>query len=94
MMIVEMDVRCHLYGDEFSAKKVEELTGLTLENKIEVGEIATRGIYKGTPIPYGNGELTPPSNFKDINDFGLEWIASISSPTKTHALPPLFSSFS
>jgi hypothetical protein len=75
MMIVDMDVRCHLYGDEFSPKKVEELTGITLENKIEVGEIATRGRYKGTPTPYGNGEIIPPSNYKDTNDFGLEWIA-------------------
>jgi hypothetical protein len=31
-MIVNMDVRCHLYGDEFSPKKVEQLTGITLHN--------------------------------------------------------------
>jgi hypothetical protein len=75
MMIKEMDIRCHLSGDEFSPKKVEELIGITLENKIEVGETATRGRYRGTPIPYGNGELIPPSNSKDTKDFGLEWIA-------------------
>lgn len=76
-MIVDMDVRCHLYGDNFSAKKVEELTGLTLNNKMKFGEIATRGKYKGTPIPYGNGELSPPSEYKEKDDFGLEWISLI-----------------
>ncbi|MDX8363357.1 hypothetical protein [Cytobacillus sp. IB215316] len=76
-MIVDMDVRCHLYGNMFSAKKVEELTGLTLDNKVEVGDIATRGKYKGMPTPYGNGELSPPSEYKEKNDFGLEWISLI-----------------
>lgn len=70
-----MDIRCHLYGVEFSPKRAEELTGITLENKIEVGEIVSKGRYRGTPIPYGNGELIPPINFKVANDFGLEWIA-------------------
>ncbi len=74
-MIKEMDIRCHLYGDEFSPNRVEELTGITLENKIEVGEIATKGRYRGKPTPYGNGELIPLSKYKETNDFGLEWIA-------------------
>ncbi|WP_214484876.1 hypothetical protein [Bacillus sp. SM2101] len=64
-MTVDMSVKCHLYGNRFSAKKVEELTGLTLDNKLEIGEIATRGRYKGTPSPYGNGELSPPSEYKE-----------------------------
>ncbi|MEI2358716.1 hypothetical protein [Mesobacillus zeae] len=77
MMIVDMDVRCHLYGEKFSAKKVEELTGLTLDNKMEIGDIATMGKYKGTPTPYGNGELLPPNKYKQRDDFGLEWISLI-----------------
>lgn len=71
-MIVDMDIRCHLYGKQFSPKKVEQLTGLILENKKEVGDIATRGMFKGKPTPYANGELVPPQKG---NDFGLEWIA-------------------
>jgi hypothetical protein len=42
---------------------------------MEVGELATKGIYKGAPTPYGNGQLIPPGNYKEKNDFGLEWIA-------------------
>lgn len=64
MMILDMDVRCHIYGNKFSAKKVEELTGLTLENKKEIGEIATRGKYKGTPFPYGKENLLLQVNIK------------------------------
>ena len=31
--------------------------------KVEVGEIAIRGRYRGTPTPYGNGELILPINY-------------------------------
>lgn len=42
MMIKEMDIRCHFYGEKFSPKVVEKQSGIRLENKIEVGDI-TRG---------------------------------------------------
>lgn len=45
-MIMEMDIRCHFYGEKFSPKKVEQLTGFTLENKIEVGDILHKGKTK------------------------------------------------
>ncbi|MDP5277224.1 hypothetical protein [Chengkuizengella axinellae] len=47
-MIKEMDIRCHLYGERFSPTKVEQLTGISLENKIEVGDILSNGRNKGT----------------------------------------------
>lgn len=74
-MIKEMDIRCHFYGEKFSPKVVEQLTGFTLENKIEVGEISHKGRNKGKPSDYGNGELCPPKDYKDKEDFGLLWIA-------------------
>ncbi|MEH7014699.1 hypothetical protein V7087_28470 [Neobacillus niacini] len=75
MMIKEMDIRCHFYGEKFSPKVVEKLIGITLKNKIEVGDISNRGRNKGKPADYGNGELCPPKDFKDNEDFGLYWIA-------------------
>ncbi|AGK54609.1 hypothetical protein B1NLA3E_14315 [Bacillus sp. 1NLA3E] len=75
MMIMEMDIRCHFYGEKFSPKKVEQLTGFTLENKIEVGDILHKGKNKGKPSDFGNGELCPPNDIRDKEDFGLLWVA-------------------
>jgi len=59
-MIEELDVRCHLSGDKFSPKKVEELTGVKLIQKKEVGEIGiTKGPFKGQPVKYGSSVLCP-----------------------------------
>ncbi|MEY9977914.1 hypothetical protein ABH968_002860 [Lysinibacillus sp. RC79] len=74
-MIKDMDIRCHFYGEEFSPKVVEQLIGIKLENKIEVGDISKIGRNKGKPSDYGNGELCPPKDFKDTEDFGLHWLA-------------------
>ena len=75
MMIKKMDIRCQFYGKKFSPKVVEKQSGITLENKIEVGDITNRGKNIGKPSDYGNGELCPPKDFKDNEDFGLYWIA-------------------
>ena len=74
-MVNEMDIRCCFYGENFSPTVVEQLSGVTLENKIEVGDILKRGIDKGKPSNYGKGELCPPKDFKDNEDFGLNWLA-------------------
>ncbi|WP_167555399.1 DUF4279 domain-containing protein [Gottfriedia acidiceleris] len=75
MMITEMDITCHLYGDNFSPNKVEQLTGLTLMNKIEVGDIRTKGVYKDKASPYGDCVLYPPEKHKQTDDYGLLWLA-------------------
>lgn len=75
MMIRDMDIRCHFYGEKFSPKVVERLSGIKLENKIEIGDISKRGRNKGKPSDYGNGKLSPPKDFKDKEDFGLYWLA-------------------
>jgi hypothetical protein len=44
-------------GEHFSPRQAEELTCLTLSNKLELGEIATRGRYKGKPRPFGAAHI-------------------------------------
>ncbi|MFB5284684.1 hypothetical protein [Peribacillus sp. Hz7] len=73
-MIKEMDIRCHLYGESFSPMKIEKSTGITLENKIEVGDIVSKGRCKGELSSYGNGELCPQDEYKNSEDYGLLWI--------------------
>ena len=57
-------VNIYFYGENFSPKKLKELTGdgidkINLPSKTkmtilaEVGEIGTTGRYKGEPMPYG-----------------------------------------
>lgn len=74
-MIIKMDIRCHFYGEQFSPKVFEQLTGLSLMNKIEVGEYLKVGINKGNPSDYGSGQLCPPIEFEGNEDFGFGWIA-------------------
>lgn len=76
-MIKEMDIRCHFYGEKFSPNTVEQLTGVSLINKIEIGEISDKGRNKGKPSAYGKAELCPPAECKDKEDYGLLWIAEI-----------------
>lgn len=73
-MIKEMDIRCVLSGECFSPDKIEKLMGLTLKNKIEVGEIISKGRYREEPSAYGSGELYPPDECKNSEDYGLIWI--------------------
>ncbi|QKE76085.1 hypothetical protein HPK19_25100 (plasmid) [Arthrobacter citreus] len=75
-MIEELDVRCHLSGDKFSPKKVEELTGVKLIQKKEVGEIGTKGPFKEQPVKYGSGVLCPPEGivYLDYNN-KIYWVA-------------------
>jgi hypothetical protein len=49
--------KCSLYGEGFSPKAAEVLTGLSFKEKNELHEIGTRGRYIGKPIPYGNAIL-------------------------------------
>ncbi|MET3195218.1 hypothetical protein [Bacillus sp. OAE603] len=74
-MITEMNIACHIYGDNFSPNKVEQLTGLTLSKKIEIGDITAIGVYKGKPSHYGDCVLYPPENHKQSEDYGLLWLA-------------------
>lgn len=72
-----MDIRCLLTGRHFSPKILEQLTGLTLENKVEVGELRKGGRKRGKPSEDGSGELCPPKDLSGKKDFGLLWIAEV-----------------
>ncbi|MBM6617091.1 hypothetical protein [Bacillus suaedaesalsae] len=74
-MIKEMDIRCHLFGENFSPKKLKEFAGIVLENRIEVGDELTKGRFKGKPSPEGYGVLCPPIEYRNSDDFGLHWVA-------------------
>ena len=59
-MIDELRLSVLLRGDAFSPKEAERATGLNLQDKLEVGEIATKGRYRGKPVPYGTAQLEAP----------------------------------
>jgi hypothetical protein len=59
-MIEEISVSVNFCGNKFSPHKAEEVTGLALSNKIEFGDIALSGKYKGKPVPYGSRTLKVP----------------------------------
>jgi hypothetical protein len=51
--MVELRPILTLWGEQFSPRRAEEATGLTLVHTKEPGEIGERGRYKGLPLPYG-----------------------------------------
>lgn len=61
-----------LWGEQFSPRRAEELTGLALSGRVEPGELAHWGRYKGQPSPYGAASLEVPP---DIEQGGrLAWM--------------------
>jgi len=61
-MIDELRLSVLLRGETFSPKEAEKSTGLNLVDKLEVGEIAIRGRYRGKPVPYGTAQLEVPDD--------------------------------
>ena len=59
-MIDELRLSVLFRGEKFSPKEAEERTGIPLQDKLEVGEVAQRGPYKGKSVPYGSGLLKVP----------------------------------
>ena len=53
-MMKTVRVHASLFGDNFSPSLLEELTGLSLDGKKEVGNICN---YKGIPRTYGSASL-------------------------------------
>ncbi len=56
--MIKIRAYCLLQGMNFSPALAESRTGLSLENKNEVGETGRSGRYKDRPVPYGSAELT------------------------------------
>lgn len=67
-----------LMGDKFSPKIVEEKTGITFTEKNEIGDIGTKGMNRGKPIPYGSATLYPPIEVINPEYYysGFDWIIS------------------
>ncbi|WP_078410723.1 hypothetical protein [Priestia abyssalis] len=76
-MIKEIDVACHLSGSNFSPNKLEQMTGIELVRKTEVGDIFKLGINRGNVSTYGYGVLYPPKEESQAEDFGLDWVANV-----------------
>jgi hypothetical protein len=53
-----------LWGERFSPRRAEEVTGLTLARAVEPGEIGVRGQFKGLPLPYGAAFLEVPADIE------------------------------
>lgn len=78
-MIDELRLSVLFKGEEFSPKKAEEQTGISLRDKLESGDIAERGPYKGKPIPYGKGILEVPEEIP----YGqrIMWLVKVLEPS-------------
>ena len=61
-MIEDISASILIHGERFSPNQAEKITGLELQDKMEVGDIASKGRYKGKAIPYGSGLLVPPKH--------------------------------
>ncbi|WP_444895005.1 hypothetical protein [Microbulbifer sp. SSSA005] len=71
-MIAELRLSVLLRGEKFSPKEAENVTGLRLQDKLELGEISPRGPYRGKPVPYGTAQLEVPAEIPYDNR--LMWI--------------------
>jgi len=56
--IIEPEI--HLWGEEFSPKLLHTIENIEFRSQHELGEIMTRGRYKGRTSPYGSCELLVP----------------------------------
>jgi hypothetical protein len=74
-MIDELRLSVLLRGESFSPKEAEEITGIKLSNKFELGEISSRGRYRDKPLPYGTAHLEVPGTVS--YDDKLMWLVSI-----------------
>jgi len=67
----EIDICCHISGNNFSPKKAEILTGLRLEKKIEIGDLILKGKFKNTLALIGSASLVANSNQEGFSDTSL-----------------------
>lgn len=56
-MLIRESITVKISGDKFSPAEAERRTGLHLTNKVEPGDIRSRGQHKGQPYPYGYANL-------------------------------------
>jgi len=70
-------VFCQFWGDNFSPKKFEKLTGLELADKMEVGEPLRLGKFRNEPATYGMGNLLAPKPYEgeEMEQYPEDWLA-------------------
>lgn len=71
MRLIEPEV--HLWGTEFSPKELSKIENIEFRSATELGEIMTRGRYKGKQSPYGSCQLLVPK-YVDLKD-SIFWMA-------------------
>lgn len=77
--MIKIHSRCLLWGDNFSPRKAEALTGVLFRNKNEPGDFGAIGRYRNKPLP--NGRATLDSTFNtSLRKGGTsseEWLVDI-----------------
>ena len=71
-MSYEMDIRCYMWGNSFSPKKIEKMTELKLEQKLEVGDLITKGVLKNQFSLMGSASLVASNGQCDLVDTKLD----------------------
>ena len=63
----------HIFGFDFQSELLHSIDNIEFRSETQLGEILTRGRYKGKQAPYGSCELIVPS-YVDIKD-SIFWMA-------------------
>lgn len=77
-MITEIDVCCHLSGENFSPKRLEQLINFHFFEKTEIGDLTKSGPNKNTSSSEAYCSFQPPKKYNDLEEFedgGLLWMA-------------------
>ncbi len=53
---------CHLWGEEFNPKELNNIPEIIITNSIATGDIGKIGRYKSHPTPYGACQIIVPKN--------------------------------
>jgi len=73
LMMRTIESETHLWGEDFSPKLLRSIENIEFRGQHELGEIMTRGRYKGRAVPYGSCQLLVPK-YVDITD-SIFWMA-------------------
>src|SRR5258708_879161 len=69
----QIEPEAHLWGEFFSPKQLHSIENVEFRGENELGEIMTRGRYKGRTSPYGSCELIVPG-YVELRD-RIMWMA-------------------
>lgn len=82
--MIRAKVSCNLIGEKFSPGKLEKKIKYIFNDKIEAGDIGSKGRYKDKPIPFGSVEVYPPEDLLYEHEIAqLEWIIEFLEKNKS-----------